>query len=327
MSGAWIHWEGGECPVPPDTIVDMKFRNGMLSNCPASRSRWDHGAAGGEYDIIAYRVMKPQSNCLGCEQAVCDMCEPTERDQFAPILAGKTFAITGILPTLSRGEAVGLIEAAGGKVTSAVSSKIDYVVAGQEAGSKLEKAHELGISVLDELGLRRILGIAPAQAEQARKPSTNPKDAIGSVKLPLHLWPAEATALGCLGMLEGRCKYGRNNYIAGDGVIASIYVDAAKRHLDAWFSGEEFNPDLLFTEDGEPAVGLSHLGNALACIAIIVKAQAHGKLIDDRDFSGAPGAYRKFVERLTPLVKKIQGKFADKAPKHYTISDNPKEDQ
>lgn len=157
------------------------------------------------------------------------------------------------------------------------------------------------------------------------KPSTNPKDAIGSVKLPLHLWPAEATALGCLGMLEGRCKYGRNNYVAGDGVIASIYVDAAKRHLDAWFSGEEFNPDLLFTEDGEPGVGLSHLGNALACIAIVVKAQAHGKLIDDRDFSGSPGAYRKFVERLTPLVKKIQGKFAGKTPKHYTIADNPKE--
>jgi hypothetical protein len=163
-------------------------------------------------------------------------------------------------------------------------------------------------------------------ALDALKPSTNPKDAIGSVKLPLHLWPAEATALGCLGMLEGRCKYGRNNYIAGEGVIASIYVDAAKRHLDAWFSGEEFNPDLVFTADGEPVVGLSHLGNALACIAIIVKAQAHGKLIDDRDFSGEPGAYRKFVEQVTPLVKKIQGKFADKNPKHYTIADNPKED-
>jgi hypothetical protein len=152
--------------------------------------------------------------------------------------------------------------------------------------------------------------------------STNPKDAIGSVKLPLHLWPAEATALGCLGMLEGKCKYGRNNYIEGDGVIASIYIDAAMRHLFAWFSGEEFNPDLVFAEDGEPGFGLSHLGNALATIAIVVKAQAHGKLIDDRDFSGSPGAYRKLVDSLTPLVKNIQNKFIDKTPHHYTIADN-----
>lgn len=141
----------------------------------------------------------------------------------------------------------------------------------------------------------------------------NPKDAIGSIKLPLHLWPAEATAMGCLGMLEGREKYGRNNMIAGDGVIASIYIDAAKRHLDAWFAGEEVTPD----------VGIPHLANALATIAIIVKCQAHGKMIDDRDFGSQPGgaAYRSLVDRLTPYVKKVQTMFADKKPRHYTISD------
>jgi hypothetical protein len=146
------------------------------------------------------------------------------------------------------------------------------------------------------------------------KPSTNPKDAIGSVKLPLHLWPSEATALGCLGMLEGRCKYGRNNYIAGDGVIASIYVDAAKRHLDAWFSGEENAPD----------TGTPHLANALATIAILVKARAHGKLIDDRDFAPIDG-YRQLIEEITPHVKRIQEMFKDKNPKHYTIKDNKEE--
>lgn len=146
-----------------------------------------------------------------------------------------------------------------------------------------------------------------------QKPSTNPKDAIGSHKLPLHLWPAEATAMGCLGMLEGDGKYGRNNYVAGDGVIASIYVDAAKRHLDAWFSGEEFAPDS----------GVPHLSNALSSIAILVKAQAHGKLIDDRDYESKPGAYRALVERLTPHVARLKKMFAEKKPKRWTIADNP----
>ena len=73
------------------------------------------------------------------------------------ILAGKTFVLTGTLPTLGRDEAKEMIESAGGKVTGSVSKKTDYVVAGAEAGSKLDKAQELGVAILDEDGLRRIL--------------------------------------------------------------------------------------------------------------------------------------------------------------------------
>lgn len=72
-------------------------------------------------------------------------------------LAGKTLVLTGTLPTLKRDEAKALVEAAGGKVAGSVSKKTDYVVAGEEAGSKLEKAQELGVPVIDEAELMKLL--------------------------------------------------------------------------------------------------------------------------------------------------------------------------
>ena len=76
-------------------------------------------------------------------------------------LAGKTLVLTGSLPTLSRDEAKALIEAAGGKVAGSVSKKTHFVVAGDEAGSKLVKAIELGLTVLDEAGLQQLLLAEP----------------------------------------------------------------------------------------------------------------------------------------------------------------------
>ncbi len=72
-------------------------------------------------------------------------------------LSGMTFVITGTLPNLKRDEAAQMIEAAGGKVAGSVSKKTSYVVAGEEAGSKLEKAQELGVTILDEAGLLILL--------------------------------------------------------------------------------------------------------------------------------------------------------------------------
>ena len=72
-------------------------------------------------------------------------------------LAGLTLVLTGTLPTLTRDEAKAMIESAGGKAAGSVSRKTDYVVAGADAGSKLERAVELGVPVLDEAGFRRVL--------------------------------------------------------------------------------------------------------------------------------------------------------------------------
>ncbi|MDO1510556.1 MULTISPECIES: NAD-dependent DNA ligase LigA [unclassified Neisseria] len=83
--------------------------------------------------------------------------EPTVSDGLNQAVAGKTFVLTGTLPTLKRDEAQAMIEAAGGKVSGSVSKKTDYVVAGEAAGSKLEKAHALGVAVLDEAQLTALL--------------------------------------------------------------------------------------------------------------------------------------------------------------------------
>ncbi|MGE0100661.1 MAG: NAD-dependent DNA ligase LigA, partial [Hydrogenophaga sp.] len=81
--------------------------------------------------------------------------EPAER--VPQPLAGKTFVLTGTFPTLSRDQAKDLLEAAGAKVAGSVSKKTDYVVAGAEAGSKLEKAQALGVAVIDEASMRVML--------------------------------------------------------------------------------------------------------------------------------------------------------------------------
>jgi DNA ligase (NAD+) len=84
--------------------------------------------------------------------------EKEEEEQASNIFEGKKFVLTGSLPTLTRKEASDLIEKHGGKTTSSVSGNTDYVLAGESAGSKLDKANKLGIDVLSEEKIRTMIG-------------------------------------------------------------------------------------------------------------------------------------------------------------------------
>jgi Domain of unknown function (DUF5664) len=136
----------------------------------------------------------------------------------------------------------------------------------------------------------------------------NPKDIIGSTKVPISLWPEIASVYGCIGLLDGKGKYGRGNYRATP-VRASIYYEALRRHMAKWFSGEELDSDS----------GIPHLAHALACIAILVDAKHANTLIDDRNYNDG---YRDAEEYLSQFVTALIDKHKDRNPKHYSIQDD-----
>lgn len=135
---------------------------------------------------------------------------------------------------------------------------------------------------------------------------SNPKDIISGSKLPLHLFPTTAVAMGSIAFLNGMLKYGMTNWRAV-GVRCSVYLDACKRHIQ-WF------------EEGEWAdeEGVPHLASAMACLAIIGDAKYAGKLTDDRVIGGG---YKELVTELTPIVERLRELHKNKQPHHYTIAE------
>jgi hypothetical protein len=139
--------------------------------------------------------------------------------------------------------------------------------------------------------------------------ATNPKDAIATDKLPLHLVSPIVKAYQAIAHFLGNVKYGAWNW-RGAGARASIYKAALERHVDAWWEGEEDDPT-----DGTP-----HLANALACLNILIEAKHARNLTDDRPPSMAAelAAVRAKFEALMPQIRE---RYADKDPKDWTIAD------
>jgi DNA ligase (NAD+) len=115
------------------------------------------GSAIAEAVVAFFGERRNQDLIERLRKARLTFTEPRAASADGP-LVGKTYVLTGTLPTLSRGEATELIEAAGGRVAGSVSKKTDAVVAGAEAGGKLEKAQALGVEIIDEAELLRRVG-------------------------------------------------------------------------------------------------------------------------------------------------------------------------
>jgi hypothetical protein len=119
---------------------------------------------------------------------------------------------------------------------------------------------------------------------------TNPKDLLGVKKVSLSKVPPVAVAQCAMALMDGAEKYGAYNW-REKAVRASIYVDACERHLLAWFDGEERAQDS----------GVHHLAHAMACLAILLDAQATGNLVDDRP---AGGAFARVMAELNSQLAK-----------------------
>lgn len=139
---------------------------------------------------------------------------------------------------------------------------------------------------------------------------TNPKDIVGTRKLPFSVLPFRVLINVALAMLEGAVKYGRFNYRAV-GVRASVYFDAVvARHLMAWWDGGE---------DIDPASGLHHIDKAIAGLMVLRDSIIQGNWVDDRP---PRGGVELDWDHINDTAAKIIDAHADKSPKHYTREDD-----
>jgi len=123
---------------------------------------------------------------------------------------------------------------------------------------------------------------------------TNPKDAVGTGKVPFSVIPATVIAELGLAMLEGARKYGRHNYRVA-GVRASVYVDAQDRHMKAWWEGEDIDIDS----------GISHVTKAIATLTVLRDSMIQGNWVDDRP----PPSPTGWLEMLNEKAKEIIAKY------------------
>lgn len=129
----------------------------------------------------------------------------------------------------------------------------------------------------------------------------NPKDTIGSKKLPLSTLPWAVLAEAAAGMGEGAIKYGKHNYEVV-GIRNSIYFDATLRHLLSWFLGEDIDPDS----------GIPHVTKALTSLLVLRDAQIYNNVTDDRPPACPPEHLEAVKDLFTSLTKDLKD-----CEKHY----------
>ena len=132
------------------------------------------------------------------------------------------------------------------------------------------------------------------------KKETNPKEAIGIKKVPMSTVSGPVIMEMALGMTEGACKYGRHNYRVA-GVRASVYYDAALRHLMSWWEGEDIDPDS----------GVNHVGKALSCLHVLRDSMMNDEWNDDR-----PPKFKNqdWVREMNEKTAKILEKYPNPLP-------------
>lgn len=129
----------------------------------------------------------------------------------------------------------------------------------------------------------------------------NPKDIIGAQKISITKIPSTALLHEAHAMMNGGIKYDPYNWRAKP-VQASIYVDAALRHLFDWFEGAEYASDS----------DVHHLGHARACLGILLDCLETGNLIDDRPICGNPDKFNQLQETLAARFKKWLSEYEKK---------------
>jgi len=157
----------------------------------------------------------------------------------------------------------------------------------------------------------------------ARVKASNPKDSLGSLKVPMSTIPLPVILEIGVGMFEGACKYSRHNY-REIGVRASVYFDAVvARHLTGWWEGEDEDPDTCAKDDSGkpiPGTGLSHLSKAMAGLVVLRDSQLMGNMVDDRPPPGVNGDIGGHIKRLNDMTARIAKMYPD-AKYPYTAND------
>lgn len=169
-----------------------------------------------------------------------------------------------------------------------------------------------------ERGTRNIF---QGDGQPATKPS-NPKDAIGATKLPIHLVPSAVTRYASLAYFEGASKYGKYNWRVA-GARMSIYLDAIHRHLLKLQDGEWADGDMVDPAEPvdleAPPTHVPHLASIIACCGIILDAYEVNKLNDDRPpINPVAGANMDVMKKHLAHLKTI---FAAYSPHQHVITD------